>query len=198
MGNSIQRARDNDPTVTHIEFMPFDKGDLSFIENNTHVTDVKIMSGITNIFHISRNATVKRLILDNCDVEDLTPLRKNVTLTVVSITRAKIRDISPLHDNVTLMSLDLRDNHIEDISSLELNRTIKYLDLSHNDIQSGIALWGNTSLLYLQIHHNPLPVWQIVALHNMVTYNSCNNMNRGVTLRSIALQSLKLLEKLRD
>ncbi len=93
----------------------------------------------------------RSLILNGCQVSDLSPLAKLSTLEFLSLSNTQVSDLSPLAKLSTLKSLDLLNTQVSDLSPLAKLPTLKFLDLNYTQVSdlSPLAKLSTLKFLFL-------------------------------------------------
>lgn len=77
---------------------------------------------------------LRNLCLNDCEIEDISPLAECPYISDLNLSHNKISDLSPLSKISSLYYLTLRYNRISDITPLQNLRRLYYLNLRHNNI----------------------------------------------------------------
>ncbi len=118
------------------------------------------LSDITNIEAIlKRNFDLTQLttlILDNHQIQDLTPLERLAQLKYLSLNNGQIQDIPPLAGLTQLEILSLRNNQIQDLTPLARLTQLTELYLDNNQIQDIRPLERLPQLTVLHLSRNQI------------------------------------------
>lgn len=153
---TIQRVRDNDPTVKHVYASMVSMSSLEFIENNTHVEMVWIGEhAIEDLSPMERASSVTSLTLCGKLSASLHPLAISQVLKSLTLFSCDITDIEGLR-NATIEILDLRGNPIKSVSPLGGNVHLQELTMSYSDVEDISPLVGCTSLHAITITNSKL------------------------------------------
>lgn len=140
------------------------------ISNNPKITDLSVISGLTNL---------KKITFHNCNVKDISFVKKLKGLTVIGAENNGITDISALSYNTKLTEAWLQNNNIKDISALKKCTALEYLDLSNSPIKSLSALSGMKKLVHLNLYN--CGISSIAPLKNLTAieyiYLDYNNLS---------------------
>lgn len=99
---------------------------------------------------------LRNLMLNNCGIYDISPLKNCKYISELNLSHNKITDLTPLSEIQSLYWLVLRYNNIEDIEPLGKLRNLYSLNLRHNKI-TDITILENFKDYYIRrlyIKHN--------------------------------------------
>lgn len=176
--NLIERARNNDPTLTQLRELIQDGETLDFMINNTTIENLSVtgtafqheQTHSLSLEPLRNNTTLAILEISGCDVRDIDPLRGNTTMKEVRLCSNHITSVDVFADNVTLEELHLDFNGVSDLSPFSHNTTLKMLYVKANNISSIEHLSTNTTITHLRLSQNsiedvsPLKSMPIVSL----------------------------------
>jgi Leucine-rich repeat (LRR) protein len=110
-------------SLTHLEHLNLSRPPRSSIspQNEGKVTELDALSHLTGL---------KKIQLDDCDLNEVTFLKPLVNLKEISLTKNPIYDISPLGSIPNLEYLRLGQNAVSDFSPLLSLPNLKELDIS--------------------------------------------------------------------
>ncbi len=120
---------------------------------------------IQNLSGIEHCRNLRRLLLWNNRVTDISPLSGLVGLRVLNIGYNGLSDIGPLQSLVLLDTLDLHANAISDIAALSGMKNLLELNLSSNEIWNMAPLADNATLRSLLLDDNEIVF--VNALYNV-------------------------------
>jgi hypothetical protein len=96
---------------------------------------------------------IKELLLNDCKIDDVTPLQILVNLNHLELNGNQIVDVTPLRGLVNLNHLELNDNKIVDVTPLKDLGTIVHLIL--NDLQIvDVAPLKDGKIIYIELNKN--------------------------------------------
>jgi len=96
---------------------------------------------------------IKELRLNDCKIDDVTPLQILVNLNHLELNGNQIVDVTPLRGLVNLNHLELNDNKIVDVTPLKDLGTIVHLIL--NDLQIvDVAPLKDGKIIYIELNKN--------------------------------------------
>lgn len=98
----------------------------------THLEDYG--GNISNLKGIEVAVNLKKLIISDNQIRDISPLSKLVNLQILGLWDNSIKDIKALRDLVKLSELILNDNEIYDISAISYLPNLKRLTLQRNPL----------------------------------------------------------------
>ncbi|SFE48163.1 cell wall-binding repeat-containing protein [Peptostreptococcus sp. D1] len=129
--------------------------DLSSLEKNTKLEDLRINSTETrNLFPI-RNLKLTTLSLEENNISNLSPIKNMVTLRRLDLENNNITNVKDLSNLVNLETLYLYGNKITDVSPLNTLSSLEALLLNDNNI-SDISSLESLELKRFRIAKNPL------------------------------------------
>lgn len=116
------------------------------ISNNPKITDLSAVSGLTNL---------KKLTFHDCNVKNISFVKKLKKLTVIGCGNNGISDISPLSGLTKLEEVWIYGNKISDLTPLADCTAIKKLDAKYNVLNGDTdALLGLTVNEMLNVSGN--------------------------------------------
>ena len=118
-----------------------------YLDNNPMVTDLRPISGLTQLEHLGMGALREA---------DISPLAQITSLRSLDAAECTLVDISSLSHLTELRNLNARINLIEDITPLANLTNLTHLRLNRNRIVDVSPLAGLTKLEFLEIHHNSI------------------------------------------
>lgn len=139
-------------TKLNISFMPITSvkplsgltklDDLSVTQRNTEYPGLASLEGVEGM------TSLTRLVANNSQISDLTPLARLIQLKVLYVSSNQVADIAPLTDLVNLERLGLDYNKISDITALTKLTKLDTLSLANNHIADFSPLkaprkWGH-------------------------------------------------------
>lgn len=109
------------------------------------------LSGFTSTVSISLLPELVELGINNCPIEDISPLKKCKLIYKLSLRRTKVKNISPLSDLTHLQILDLENNLVEDFSPLRKCKSIYRLSLNKTKVKDISSLRSLANLRSLNL-----------------------------------------------
>lgn len=110
--------------------------------------------GITNIRGMEKFTMLRRLVLYDNNIQDLSPLEGLTSLEELEAGYNNIADLSPLSGHTALRRLDVSNNTITDLTPLAGCDGLVDLDLHNNDIDSLEPLYGCAALCRVDLTGN--------------------------------------------
>ncbi len=127
-----------------------------------------ISSDIHSLVGLEHFIALQRLILNNNQIADVSPLAPLTNLRVLYLFNNQIADVSPLAALNNLEWLRLSNNQIADVSPLAALNNLEGLRLSRNQIADVSPLAPLTNLEWLDLFYNQIAdVSPLVALTNL-------------------------------
>ena len=132
---------------------------------NAQFADLKPIANLSmkqNQRYIQSNSKdfwfLKKLFLNYCEIEDITPLRQCSNIVELNLSHNRIADLQPLESLKWLYYLTLRYNRIQDISPLARLPYIYAINLRHNQISdiSPLSRFNSSNLSRLYLRHNEI------------------------------------------
>ena len=151
------------------------------------------VNGVARLDGIEYAVNLKRLLVPDGAVSDLTPLADLTALTVLSLDRNEIADVSTLGALESLAELNLQNNAISDVSALGALESLTQLRLWGNEIADVSALGALESLTWLNLEGNEIAdVSALGALESLTLLGLSDNAISDVSALG-ALESLTQL-----
>ncbi len=154
---------------------------LSYMKNlkklnlsGNNIPDLAPISGLINL---------ETVILNQCNISSLYPLRNLTKLKYLDVGNNNISGISVVSNLRNLESFYIYNNNISDVSALRNSTALKYLDISYNNVSDISAFSQLYNLEYLIMIENNISggVNFVIYLRNLqgiVFYN--NPINREI------------------
>ena len=92
---------------------------------------------------------LKKLVLSDCSLTSITPLKRAVGLTYLDISNNTVRDLSAVAQMTGLTELYVQHNAVDNLTPLSANTSLKVLNVSHNSITTLAPITNLTSLTQL-------------------------------------------------
>lgn len=125
---------------------------------------------------IAQCPNLEELVLCNCSLSNVTPLRELTGLRLLDLSDNSIGSIDALADLTALEELYLGHNALTGLPDLSAIPGLKMLDLSYNALTDVSGLRACSSLLRLNLSHNRLTsVDPVGNLTSLVFFNGSNN-----------------------
>ncbi len=123
---------------------------------------------------------LQNLMLDDCNIVDLSPLSNCSFLSDINLSNNRIKDLAPLITIASLYYLTLRYNEINDISPLKGLQRLYLLNLRHNQIEdvSVLETFENSNLSRLFVEYNNIVDYSPLAKLNLVYSDLPSNIKR--------------------
>ena len=169
------------------ELLGLDMGELdySFLAHTPELTSLELEGCALNteaLTWIAGCPKLEVLILANCGLANIEPLRALTELRLLDLSGNSIGDISPLTEMAKLEELYMGHNALTTLPLLRKLTSLRILDLSYNALEYVGSVSACTGVERLNVSHNRLTsVTAVSALTKLVWLNASSNKVTEVT-----------------
>ena len=131
---------------------------------------------VTNISPLSKQISLKEILLDYNQISDISPLSKLIKLRKLNLENNQISNISPLSKLINLKEILLEDNQISDISPLSKLINLETIWISNNQISDISILSNLVNSIDIEFDDNQVKnIKPIINLRKLKSIHFSNN-----------------------